>query len=221
MHDTPKPLNVQIISRYALFREALAALLRETPTGFIILTPLPDCQALLETSATPDILLLDLDGLGHTETLNRLLSQHDFPILALASHESNETLDRFVASGVRGIVRKSDEPAILYRAIRSIVKGELWLERVSTARIFTQLSRQNSSGATHGSPATSATEQLTRKERQIIETLRAHPYASGKKLAELLHISDSTLRNHLSSVYAKLNLENRMQLLASLQKQEL
>lgn len=219
MHDTSKPLNVQIVSRHTLFREALASLLREATAGFFVLPPLPDYQPLLGTSAPrPDILLLDLDGIEHTD---RLSSLHDLPVLALANHESNETLDRFVALGVRGIVRKSDAPAILYRAIISVVKGELWLERASTARIFTQLSRQNSSGATQASPTASALEQLTRKERQIVEALRAHPYASGKKLAELLHISDSTLRNHLSSVYAKLNLENRMQLLASLHKQEL
>ena len=61
-------------------------------------------------------------------------------------------------------------------------------------------------------PARCAADTLTPKQRKVVETIAAHPSAPGKVLADLLHMSEHTLRNHLTSIYSKLEVENRLEL---------
>ena len=59
---------------------------------------------------------------------------------------------------------------------------------------------------------------LSRKEHKVVAAIARNPGASGKAIAERLFISEHTLRNHLTSVYAKLGLVNRLELYAFARK---
>ncbi len=112
--------------------------------------------------------------------------------------------------GVRGVVRPQDEPQVLLKAIEKIHEGELWIDRGATARIFMELARRKADDA--ADPVMARIRTLTAREREMIRAVAREAAAPGKVIASHLCISEHTLRNHLSSIYGKLGLSNRMDL---------
>jgi DNA-binding NarL/FixJ family response regulator len=128
-------------------------------------------------------------------------------------------LDRAVVAGVRGIVRKSDAPAAFLKSIERVHAGELWIDRGAAGRIFMEMARRNSAQASD--PDRLKIAMLTARERQTILAVASDAAAPGKVIAGRLCISEHTLRNHLSSIYGKLGLQNRLDLYAYATKHQL
>ena len=112
-------------------------------------------------------------------------------------------------SGARGIVQKEESAEIILKAIKCVYRGEIWLDRASTGRIFSKLLNPLN-GET--SPEAAKIASLTAREREIIDVIITHGRSTNKEIAGHLNISEHTLRNHLSSIYSKLELENRLEL---------
>lgn len=121
-------------------------------------------------------------------------------------------LDSAVIAGVRGVVRTGESPAALLKAIAKVYEGELWIDRSATSRIFLQMARHKA--AERDDPERSKIATLTTRERQAIAALASDAAAPGKVIAGRLCISEHTLRNHLTSIYNKLGLSNRLDLYA-------
>jgi two-component system, NarL family, nitrate/nitrite response regulator NarL len=127
-----------------------------------------------------------------------------------SSHEA--WLDSAVIAGVRGVVRTGESPSALLKAIAKIHDGELWIDRGATSRIFLQMARHKA--AERDDPERSKIATLTTRERQAIAALASDAAAPGKVIADRLCMSEHTLRNHLTSIYNKLGLSNRLDLYA-------
>lgn len=131
----------------------------------------------------------------------------------LVTHRTDEAwLDNAVISGVRGVVRTGEPAATLLKAIAKVQAGELWIDRSATTRIFLQMARRKA--AESDDPHRSKIATLTVRERQTIAALTTDAAAPGKVIADRLCISEHTLRNHLTSIYNKLGLSNRLDLYA-------
>lgn len=159
-----------------------------------------------------DVVLMDLDGGYAVESIARLLAGSRTKVLALSSSMLPDLLDSAVLSGASGVVSKGEEVDVLLKAIERVHLGELWVDRTATGRIVRELS-------TRGVIAVSDAEknrvaQLTRKELQTVSEIGRDASASSREIAARLDISEHTLRNHLSSIYAKLGLRNRVDLFA-------
>lgn len=161
---------------------------------------------------TPDVVILDLDGGYGTDAVAEVAACTSARIVALTSSSDQQLLDRFVVMGVRGVVRKSDAPAVLLRAIEKVHAGELWIDRGAAGRIFLELARHHAARA--GDPELLKIATLTARERQTILAVSSDSAAPGKVIARRLCISEHTLRNHLSAIYSKLGLVNRVDLYA-------
>jgi DNA-binding NarL/FixJ family response regulator len=108
-------------------------------------------------------------------------------------------------------VRKDETPpSVLLKAITKVHEGQLWLDRSTTGRIFVQFSRRKRDGAEE--TARRKLETLTEREHDVVRTLVTQPGADNKRLARNLHIGEHTLRNHLSRIYDKLGVPNRVEL---------
>jgi two-component system nitrate/nitrite response regulator NarL len=130
----------------------------------------------------------------------------------LSGSSNVELLDRAILVGARGIVRKSDPPQILLKAIEKVHEGELWIDRCATGRIFLEMARQK---AAQGSdPEKTKIATLTSRERQTIAAVASDASAPAKVIARRLCISEHTLRIHLTSIYSKLELSSRLDLYA-------
>lgn len=165
-------------------------------------------------AAAPDVILLDMD-LGRESGLDAiplLLARSSAKILILTGMRDKSMQDKAVVAGARGVVEKEAPAETILLAIAKVHEGQIWLDRAATGRIFAALSQQ-------GAPRPPDPEQqkiatLTEREREIVALTAGNAGASAKDVARTLHISDNTLRNHLSSIYGKLGLANRLELFA-------
>jgi two-component system nitrate/nitrite response regulator NarL len=164
------------------------------------------------TEHQPDLVLLDLD-LGEDsgfEVMSKLLQACEAKVLILTGMRDPELRERAVLEGAKGILHKAEPAEVILNAIERVHRGEIWLDRAATARVLASLSGK---GRTARRDAESAAEEsLTQKEREIIIAMVKHKGAPIKVVADALCLSAHTVRNHLASIYNKLNLHSRLQL---------
>lgn len=156
-----------------------------------------------------DVILLDLELEGECglDCLKQLDSQSSARVLALSGSNDPETCRRAVMLGARGIVFKKQSPDLILRAIEKIGAGEIWLDRSNLARVLTDFTSGKKSD-----PELEKIAKLTAKEREIVAAVVKEKGARSKIVAEKLHISEHTLRNHMTTIYKKLEVDGRMEL---------
>jgi DNA-binding NarL/FixJ family response regulator len=176
-----------------------------------------EALALLDQAA-PDVILLDMD-LGNENGLDaipQLMARSTAKILVLTGLRDKSVHDKAVLAGARGVVEKEAPAETILTAIGRVHEGQLWLDRAATGRIFVEFSRQGAAQA--ADPEEKKISALTGREREIVAALVADAGATARVLAEKLLISEHTLRNHLTSIYDKLDVANRLELFAYAQK---
>ena len=167
-------------------------------------------EALAEVrSNCPDIVLLDLD-LGADdglEVMAEILRASSAKVLILTGAGDACIRESAVVAGAKGIVHKSEPAEVILNAIERVHHGEIWLDRSTTAKVLANLSGQARVQQGSGEAA-----GLTRKEREIIAAIVEHRGAPIKVIADRLHLSVHTVRNHLASIYDKLGVRGRLEL---------
>jgi two-component system, NarL family, nitrate/nitrite response regulator NarL len=158
-----------------------------------------------------DVVVLVLDSI-HTEDLAGFCTKAQARALLVTDSRDHAWLDSVVLAGVRGVVHTADAPEALLRAIEKVHGGELWVDRSAMSRLFVEMARHKA--AQRDDPDHSKIATLTMRERQTIAAVTSDAAAPGKVIAERLCISEHTLRNHLTSIYSKLGLSNRVDLYA-------
>ena len=161
---------------------------------------------------SPDIILLDLDlkGASSLDSLPALLRESKARVIILTGGRDAELHDRAVLAGARGVINKEEPAETILKAIEKVHRGELWLDRAATGRVFSKL--LNSGNDPQTSPETAKIAALTPREREIIKVLINQGSSTNKGIAGLLKMSEFTLRNHLTSIYGKLGISNRIEL---------
>lgn len=162
--------------------------------------------------AVADVAVVEFDDRSAIGTLLDFLAVCTSRVVVLTGLPDLGAFDEAVVNGLHGIVRKSEAPAVLLKAIERVHRGELWIDRGSTGRLFMEMLRQKA--AHQDNPELARIALLTHRERQTIAAMAADTSAPGKVIASRLCISEHTLRNHLSSIYSKLDLSNRVALYA-------
>ena len=159
----------------------------------------------------PDVVLLDIAACG-IGAVARLATQGPAPVLVYAPPGDAQVRVKAVRAGARGVVQKQDEPCVIRKAVRKVCEGELWLDRVSTAKLFAELLGTGEGQGVRVPEGRIA--NLTTRESDIVRALLRHEGASRRELAQGLRMSEQTLRNHFSSIYRKLGIPNRVGLVA-------
>jgi DNA-binding NarL/FixJ family response regulator len=160
----------------------------------------------------PDIVLLDLDlGVEHgIDIIPRMIPLTKAKILILTGSRDTAMHDRAIIAGAKGILEKENSAELILTAIQQVHDGQLWMDQARMGRIIQELSKKKSDE--EKSPERKKIDSLTQRERKIILAVTTRAGATGSDVAKVLHISESTLRNHLSSIYTKLELSNRLEL---------
>jgi len=159
--------------------------------------------------STPDLILLDLDlaGVCALDFLPDLIGQSRAMVLVLTGSTAPDIHQQAVIRGARGVVSKLEPAAVLITAIERVSTGEIWLDRLSLSRVLDSVARVSPSDP-HGRRFGS----LTGRERQIVSSVVNSKGAKNKVIADKLHISEHTLRNRLTTIYSKLEVDGRMAL---------
>jgi two-component system nitrate/nitrite response regulator NarL len=210
----PQPIRVMLIDDHPTMLWGLEKLINaETPRMSVVATARNAEEALAcLPRAAPDVVLLDLDldGRNGLDLLPALLHQGRTRVLVLTGERKQNVLDQAVQKGARGILRKDASAEHVLKAIEKTHEGELWLDRGTLGRVFTEF--RDPASLPKPDPETLRQASLTARERRIIALVVQSQGASNKVLAQSLFISEHTLRNHLSSVYQKLEVANRLEL---------
>ncbi len=207
--NTPK-IRVLLVCQERVIRAALRALI-DGQDGTKVIGEIEHVDTALEAILTerPDVTLLDPDHYGGrpvAEMLQAVMTRTR--IILLTGNPESTTVSEALGNGAVGLVLKQQAPEVLIKAITKVHEGELWLDRAATSRLLAELTRTDH--LDRNDPETERAELLTRRERQVIslvgEGLR------NSQIAARLRISEVTVRNHLTSTFRKLELENRFQL---------
>jgi len=168
-----------------------------------------------------DIILLDLD-LGSEqgiEIIPKLVHLKNSKIIVLTGSRDCSLHDKAVIAGAKGVLEKENPAETILTAIERVHDGHLWIDHARMGRIIFELSQKKS--MEDSDPEQKKIKSLTSKERQVVKAMTCRAGATGNDVAREMHISESTLRNHLSSIYTKLGLTNRLELWEYANKYEL
>jgi two-component system nitrate/nitrite response regulator NarL len=209
-----RDIRVMLVVVHRIILSALQRLIDdEKPHLSVVATA--TCRNLavdIAASAKPDVVVLDVDLLEGTaeELVPDLTKGNSARVLILGDDKARPAYEAAILRGACGVVDKTESAETLIKAIRKVHEGQLWLDRSTTGRLFVELSRQKSKTATDPDKHKMAT--LTAREQDVVRVLATHPGADNRKLASSLHIGEHTLRNHLSRIYDKLGVLNRVEL---------
>jgi len=169
-----------------------------------------EALAILEREQ-PDVILLDIDlgGVNSLDSMPLLRNATNAMVLILTGARDLDTHERAVMAGARGVVQKEVSAEMILKAIRKVHEGEIWLDRLTTGRIFSKLLDQSTNQV---SPEAAKIASLTSREREIVNVMANQGHSTNKQIAVHLNMSEHTLRNHLSSIYSKLEVQNRLEL---------
>jgi two-component system, NarL family, nitrate/nitrite response regulator NarL len=221
MSDSRAPIRVLLVDDHRTVLRGLEWLINAERNDMVVCgsaTNVAEAKR-LSTEQRPDVVILDLD-LGDDDGLHAIpeFSRHT-AVLVLTGLRDVSVHHAAVAAGARGVVAKECEPEHILKAIRKVHAGEIWLDRVGMQKVFSSLVGGKS--APTAPPEHPAVASMTPREREIIRVLSANAGAPAKQVAELLKISEHTLRNHLTSIYDKVGVSSRLALYEFAHKQRL
>ncbi|WP_306392977.1 response regulator [Telluria beijingensis] len=158
----------------------------------------------------PDIVLLDLDlkGSSSIDFLPALVENGCTRVVILSANRDQATLAAAVKAGARGVVSKEAPTDDVLMAVKKVHGGELWLDQSLMQALLGQLVAP----APKADPEAGRIASLTAREREVIGMIVQGKGALNKDLAERAFISERTLRNHLTTIYQKLDVANRLEL---------
>ena len=213
---SPAPIRVLLIDDHRSILWGLERLIESGKPAMEVVGTATNCTDALKLidEAAPDLILLDI-GLGDqngVDEIPNLLARSKAKILVLTGMRDESIHDKAVLAGASGVVEKEASAETILAAIEKVHEGQLWLDRAATGRIFLELSRENA--AQSADPERAKIQSLTDREREIVAVAASHAGANAKAIAEMLYISEHTLRNHLTSIYDKLDVANRLELFA-------
>ena len=200
-----KPIRVVLADDHPMVRYGIAAVLADAPEVDLV-AEAEDGRSLLAAVAEhqPDVVVTDLDMPGMSGIEATAALQERFPtagVLVLTMHAEDESLFAALRAGARGYLLKGADKAELVRAIQSVASGEAVYGAAVAAKIVAFFTGAQKDYAAQVFP------ELTDRERDVLTLL-----AEGRRnseIAQSLHLSDKTVRNHVSSVLLKLQVPDR------------
>jgi DNA-binding NarL/FixJ family response regulator len=162
-------------------------------------------------ASSPDVVLLDVDARddgAEAAVRDAVAKWRPAPVLVLTDCEDRPLNRRLVRSGARGVVTRSRQDEQLLSALHRVHDGEIWLGRSCMSQLIDEMA------AASRPPAHLATaeglERLTERERDVVALIAQGMH--NKAIAGELGITDHTVRHHLTAIFAKLGVADRLEL---------
>jgi two-component system nitrate/nitrite response regulator NarL len=211
--SSKNPIRIILLDSQTLFRVGLRYILEGQPE-MVVVGDAGNINAGVEliTSTSPDIILLELnlDGQPEMEIIPELVKVAGSARLILLTEMNDPKVQqRAVEDGIVGVLSKRQPPETLIKAIEKVNAGEVWLERSLIANVLGRLSR--SQPAVKVDQETVSINSLSEREKEVVKLIGLG--YKNKRISSELCISETTVRHHLTSIYDKLGVSDRLELL--------
>ena len=191
----PEKIRILIADDHYIVRIGLVALVNTEPDMQVVAEAADGAQALeLYAKATPDLALLDMRMPVKSGIQTTLEIRGKFPsarILMLTAFDGDEEIYKALEAGAQGYVLKSSSGEQLLPAVRAVAAGRRWIP----AEIANRLAARN------------LFEKLTARELQVLQQLAKG--LANKEIADVLHITEHTVKDHLKAILGKLRVADR------------
>jgi len=212
------PVRILIVDDQELFREGLHTLLAIQPDLQVVGEARNGEDALrLAEVLKPDVILMDLrmpvlNGVAATRQLKR--TQPEIKVIVLTTFDDDEDVFEGLRAGAVGYLLKDVASEQVVEAIRAVARGAAFLQPAITGKVIAEFARLSPFLAPQ---AHALVEPLSERELEILRRLSQG--ASNKEIADDLVITVGTVKNHVTSILAKLGVRDRTQ--AALKAKEL
>lgn len=199
--------RVLIADDHPHFRDGLRALLLSASDVEVVGEARDGEEAVkLAARLQPDVILMDLNmpGVGGIEATRRIL--HTSPhisVLVISMYEDDDSVFAALKAGARGYLLKGALKAEILRAIRSVMSGEAIFGPAIARRLMQYFANPGPAASKDAFP------ELTEREHEILELIACHE--TNPEIAKKLHLSQKTVRNHVSNIFTKLQVADRAQ----------
>lgn len=215
--DDAKTIRVMIVDDHKSILWGLERLVESAYPRMVTAGTAGSCAEMLSTAATakPDVILLDLDlnGENSADALPELLCLCEARVLVLTGGRDFAFQQSALMKGARGVIGKDESAEVLLHAIEQVHAGEIWVNQTMMGKLLEAMSA-GASKKDNADPEAARIASLTPREREIIRSIVHSHGGKSLQIAEELHISEHTLRNHLTLIYEKLGVRNRLDLFA-------
>ena len=210
--EEKNPLKIALIDDHAVVRAGLRALIEKQPdlrvcgeaaTG-------QEAMALVEREQ-PEIVILDLDlgGESGLDLISKIVEAgEETRIIVLTGMRDPEIHRQAVSLGALGVVNKEDAADVIVAAINRVRTGGAWLDPKLMAALLSQFSRGHKKKE---DPEAVKIASLSKRELEVVKLVGEG--LKSKDIAERLFISEITVRHHLTSIFSKLEVSDRVELM--------
>lgn len=207
-----KTIKILVFSKFALVADCLKQLL-ESKSEIRIVDFASTSEEIAEQLAKNEIpvILLHLveDQFDPTKEMAQLLAKSaNTKLLVLSDLTDSMDQTKLLKLGASGIVGTHQKEEVLIRAIRQVSDGGVWFSQTVMAQLLGN--GTNGNGNSNGHNGKLKYQALTPRELEVVEAIAVG--LSNKDIADQLIISEATVRHHLSSVYSKLYVSDRLNL---------
>jgi DNA-binding NarL/FixJ family response regulator len=207
-------IRLLLVDDQALIRTGFRMILEETDDIDIVGEARDGTEAVrLAAKLDPDVILMDvrMPGVDGIEATRRIVARNTAArVLILTTFDLDEYAFSALRAGASGFVLKDVPVDELARAIRSVANGDAVVSPRITRRLLDVYATHlpNPSGGTAGR-VRAALDQLTPREQEVLLAMATG--LSNTEIAEKLVVSEATVKTHVGSILAKLDLRNRVQ----------
>jgi two-component system nitrate/nitrite response regulator NarL len=208
-----RSVRIVIVDDHAMVRVGLRMLI-EQESGLHIVGEADELEEAVRLTAReqPDIILLDLDMAGQNglDILPDLLTTaRRARVLVLTGIRDPEAHRAAVRLGAAGVLMKDQAADVLIKAIQKVHDGESWVDRVTMSRVLAELREGHRPQEPDPEQAKIAT--LSDREREVLDLVCKG--FRNREIAARLFISDHTVRHHVATIFSKLDVSGRLELI--------
>jgi DNA-binding NarL/FixJ family response regulator len=198
-----KAIRLLLVDDHGIVREGLRALL-DDDEEFVIVGEASNgdeaCEAVRRVS--PDIVLMDLKmpGMAASDAIRVIrATAPDVKVIALTSYAEEGQVREIVAAGAQGYILKDVTKADFVTALQTVAGGQTWLHPLAQRSLIEQLRNRQADPLA----------LLTQRERSVLDLIARG--MSNRQIGDQLHLTEGTVKGYVSTILAKLKLEDRTQ----------
>lgn len=201
-------IRVVVVEDHPIFADGLVALFRDLPEIEVVgVAGTGEAAVELVGRHAPDVVLMDLrlPGMSGVEATARIRAGHPaVAVLALTMMSDDESIVAAVRAGARGYLLKEAPPEEIVRSLQAVAAGQVVFGSSAGGRVLAALAAET--------VRPRSLPELTDREHEVLDLVGAG--LTNHAIAQRLFLSEKTIRNHVSNIFAKLGVSGRAEAVA-------